>query len=51
MASMSVWYTVERGFITCEITFDTMETAELYAMAMCATTGDMWHVRKNIGYC
>lgn len=47
---MTAWYTVERGFITCEKTFDSFEEAELYAIAMSATTGDMWHVKFNYGY-
>lgn len=47
---MASWYTVERGFITCDIYFDTEADAELYCLAMCAITGDMWHVRRNFGY-
>ena len=47
---MASWYTIERGFITCDIYFDTEAEAELYCLAMCAITGDMWHVRRNFGY-
>lgn len=47
---MASWYTVERGFITCDIYFDTEAEAELYCLAMCAITGDMWHTRRNFGY-
>ena len=47
---MASWYAVERGFITCDIYFDTEAEAELYCLAMCAITGDMWHVRRNFGY-
>ena len=42
LITMASWYTVERGFITCDIYFDTEDDAELYCIAMCAVTGDMW---------
>lgn len=47
---MTSWYTVERGFITCEICFRTEAEAELYALAMSAVTGQMWWVCRNFGY-
>lgn len=47
---MASWYTVEHGFITCDITFKTEAEAELYAIAMCATTGEFWHVERWFGY-
>ena len=50
LITMASWYTVERGFITCDIYFDTEDDAELYCIAMCAVTGDMWHVRRWFGY-
>ena len=46
---MASWYTVERGFITCEKTFGSYEEAALYAMAMTLVTGDMWTVEVNFG--
>ena len=50
LTTMASWYTVERGFIACDIYFNTEAEAELYCLAMCAVTGDMWHVRRWFGY-
>ena len=47
---MASWYTVERGFETCETCFKTEAEAELYAIAMCAVTGEFWHVERWFGY-
>lgn len=47
---MASWYTVEHGFITCEKTFNNYDDAVLYCLAMCAVTGDMWHVERWFGY-
>ncbi len=47
---MITWYTVKRGFITLEKTFDTREEAELMALAVTAVTGEHWEAETVFGW-
>ena len=46
----SVWYTVNRGFITGETCFDSSDDAELFCLAMMIATGETWWVRAHYGF-
>ena len=48
--NFSVWYTVDRGFITGSICFDSYEDAELYCLATMIATGETWWVRDHYGF-
>lgn len=47
---MTTWYTVERGAITLEQTFNTREEAELMALAMTIANGEIWNAETVIGW-
>lgn len=46
---MATWYSVKRGHITLEDTFDTYEDAEMMALMMAVITGDLWHAEFTCG--
>jgi hypothetical protein len=47
---MTTWYTVTRGAITLESTFNTAEDAELMALAMTIVNGETWNAETVIGW-
>lgn len=46
---MASWYTVNCGAMVQEQTFDTYEDAEVFALGLAVTTGEVWHVKLVVG--
>lgn len=46
---MDAWYTVNLGAMVQEQTFDTYEGAEMFALCLAVTTGELWHVELAVG--
>ena len=47
---MKIWYTVNFGAAVQETTFDTYEDAEMLALGLAVTTGELWKVEKVCGW-
>ncbi len=49
VTTMDAWYTVNLGAMVQEQTFDTYEGAEMFALGLAVTTGELWHVELAVG--
>lgn len=49
VTTMDTWYTVNLGAMVQEQTFNTYEDAEMFALGLAVTTGELWHVELAVG--